>query len=64
MDTDRNLLFAVLALQADLLNRERFVQACTLWAAHKDRSIADLLIEQGWRRRTIAPTWILCSTAS
>jgi PAS domain S-box-containing protein len=48
MDTDRNLLFAVLALQVDLLDRERFVQACTLWAAHKDRPIADLLIEQGW----------------
>jgi PAS domain S-box-containing protein len=48
MDTDRNLLFAVLALQVDLLDRARFVQACTLWTAHKDRPIADLLIEQGW----------------
>jgi hypothetical protein len=48
MDTDRNLLFAVLALQADLIDRERFVRACTLWAAHKERPIADLLIEQGW----------------
>jgi PAS domain S-box-containing protein len=48
MDTDRNLLFAVLALQVDLLDRDRFVQACTLWAGHKDRPIADLLIEQGW----------------
>jgi serine/threonine protein kinase len=48
MDTDRNLLFAVLALQVDLLDRDRFVRACTLWAAHKDRPIADLLIDQGW----------------
>jgi serine/threonine-protein kinase len=48
VDTDRNLLFAVLALQADLLDRERFVQACTLWAARKDTPIADLLIQQGW----------------
>jgi hypothetical protein len=48
MDTDRNLLFAVLALQADLIDRERFVQACTLWAARKDHPIADLLVEQGW----------------
>ena len=48
MDTDRNLLFAVLALQADLLDRERFVQACTLWAARKERPIADLLVDQGW----------------
>jgi serine/threonine-protein kinase len=48
MDTDRNLLFAVLALQADLIDRERFIPACTLWAAHKDVPIADLLVEQGW----------------
>jgi tetratricopeptide (TPR) repeat protein len=48
MDTDRNLLFGVLALQADLIDRERFVQACTLWAARKDTPIADLLVEQGW----------------
>ena len=48
MDTDRNLLFAVLALQAGLIDRERFVQACTLWATRKDVPIADLLVEQGW----------------
>src|SRR5262245_18061592 len=47
-DTDRNLLFAVLALQADLIDRDRFVQACTLWASRKDRPIAALLVEQGW----------------
>jgi serine/threonine-protein kinase len=48
MDTDRNLLFAVLALQADLLDRDRFIQACTLWTARKDTLLADLLVEQGW----------------
>jgi serine/threonine-protein kinase len=48
MDTDRNLLFAVLALQAGLIDRDRFVQACTLWAARKDRPIAALLVDQGW----------------
>src|SRR5262249_28328917 len=35
MDTDRNLLFAVLAPQADLLDSHRFVEACTLWASQK-----------------------------
>jgi serine/threonine-protein kinase len=50
MDTDRNLLFAVLALQAGLIDRDRFVQACTLWATRKDIAIADLLVEQGWLR--------------
>ena len=48
MDTDRNLLFAVLALQADLIDRDRFVQGCTLWANRKDVRIADLLVGQGW----------------
>jgi tetratricopeptide (TPR) repeat protein/tRNA A-37 threonylcarbamoyl transferase component Bud32 len=47
-DTDRNLLFAVLALQADLIDRDRFVQACTLWASRKDTPLAELLVEQGW----------------
>src|SRR5207253_1747558 len=31
VDADRNLLFGVLALQADLLETAQFVQACTLW---------------------------------
>jgi hypothetical protein len=48
MDTDRNLLFAVLALQADLLDRDHFVHGCTLWAARKDTPIAELLVGQGW----------------
>jgi hypothetical protein len=48
LDTDRNFLFAVLALQVDLLDRDRFVQACALWATHKDRPIAELLIDQDW----------------
>ena len=48
MDTDRNLLFAVLALQADLLDRDRFIGACSLWAARKDTPIADLLVAEGW----------------
>jgi hypothetical protein len=39
MDTDRNLLFGVLVLQADLLDLTRFAEACTAgsrpqgWAA-------------------------------
>lgn len=28
MDTDRNLLFGVLALQADLINAQQFIDAC------------------------------------
>jgi serine/threonine protein kinase len=48
MDTDRNLLFGVLALQADLLDNKRFAEACSAWATQKDTSLADLLVDRGW----------------
>src|SRR5262245_5671005 len=48
MDTDRNLLFGVLALQADLLDPARFAEACSAWAARKGTPLADLLVERGW----------------
>src|SRR5262245_25832995 len=48
MDTDRNLLFGVLALQADLLDNDRFAEACSAWAARKETPLADLLVERGW----------------
>jgi serine/threonine-protein kinase len=51
MDTDRNLLFGVLALQADLIDRNQLVEACTAWAARKDVPLAELLIERGWITR-------------
>jgi PAS domain S-box-containing protein len=52
MNTDRNLLFAVLALQADVLDADQFIKVCTLWTARKQTALADLLIELGW----ITPT--------
>jgi serine/threonine-protein kinase len=48
MDTDRNLLFGVLALQADLLDNDQFAEACSAWAARKETPLADLLVERGW----------------
>lgn len=48
MDTDRNLLFAVLALHAGLFTRDQFVAACTLWGSRKTVPLADLAVEQGW----------------
>jgi PAS domain S-box-containing protein len=48
MDADRNLLFAVLALQADLLDSDQFIRVCTLWTTRKQTALADLLIELGW----------------
>jgi len=48
MDADRNLLFGVLALQADLIDAAQFIEACLLWTTRKEESLADLLIERGW----------------
>ena len=46
--TDRNLLFGVLALQADFLDAAQFAEACSAWAGSKGASLADLLVERGW----------------
>jgi hypothetical protein len=46
-DTDRNLLFGVLALQADLIDNNQFAEVCGAWAARKDKPLADLLVERG-----------------
>jgi serine/threonine-protein kinase len=48
METDRNLLFGVLALQADLLTPAQFAEACSAWAGRKHTTLADLLAERGW----------------
>jgi PAS domain S-box-containing protein len=48
MDTDRNLLFGVLALQADLIDAPQFIEACLLWTTRKQEPLADLLLERGW----------------
>jgi PAS domain S-box-containing protein len=48
LDTDRNLLFGVVALQADLLDADQFIQACTLWTTRKEFPLADMLVELGW----------------
>jgi hypothetical protein len=48
MDSDRNLLFGVLALQADLLDDAQFARACSEWAGRKDTPLAELLVERGW----------------
>ena len=48
MSADRNLLFAVLALQADCVTREQFIDACTAWAANKSTPIDALMVQKGW----------------
>src|SRR5688500_5702918 len=48
MDTDRNLLFAVLTLRFGLIDAAQLAEACTAWAARKSIPLADLLVERGW----------------
>jgi hypothetical protein len=48
MDTDRNLLAGVLAVQADLIDRQQFVEACLLWSSCKSVPLLDVLISRGW----------------
>jgi serine/threonine-protein kinase len=47
-DTDRNLLFGVLTVQAGLLDPARFTEACIAWSACRDSPLADLLVKRGW----------------
>ena len=48
---DRNLLFGVFVLQADLIGAAQFIEACSVWAARKTVPLADVLIERGWLSR-------------
>jgi tetratricopeptide (TPR) repeat protein len=46
LNTEREVLYGVLALQADLINTEQFVEACTAWSVQKSEAMSDLLL--GW----------------
>src|SRR3954452_7331990 len=48
MSADQNLLFGVLAFQADLLDAQQFAEGCSAWAARKGVPLADLLVQRGW----------------
>jgi hypothetical protein len=45
---ERNLLFGVLALQADFIEKTQFAEACAAWAARKDTPLPDILLERNW----------------
>ncbi len=45
---DRNLLFAVLAMQDQIISREAFVRICKDWADDSDQSISDLMKQAGF----------------
>src|SRR5262249_274526 len=45
---DQNFLFGLLALQADLVTRDHFLQACHEWAEQTELSLSRLLVQRGW----------------
>jgi eukaryotic-like serine/threonine-protein kinase len=48
MDTDRDLLFGALALQAGLIDAQQFSEACKPEEARPGQSLQDVLVERGW----------------
>ena len=48
MDTDRNLLFGILALQLEFIDSSKFTEACAAWAVARHKTIAQILVERGW----------------
>src|SRR5438270_1027042 len=44
---DRNLLFGVLALQMDFINRDALIRAMNAWVLDKARPLGQILVEQG-----------------
>jgi serine/threonine-protein kinase len=45
---DHNLWFAVLALQAKVIDRDQFAEACSAWVTRPETLLADILLERGW----------------
>jgi hypothetical protein len=48
MDADRNLLFAVLALEKGLIDQDQFKRACTLWISRRPLPLARVLVDEGF----------------
>ena len=48
MDTDRNLLFGILALQLEYVDSTQFTEACAAWAVAKQKTLSEILVERGW----------------
>jgi hypothetical protein len=47
MSADRNLLFGVLALQMDFIDREQLVKGMSDWAINKQKSLGEILVANG-----------------
>src|SRR5262245_25640383 len=47
IDSSRDLLFGLLALQTGLINQAQLVAAFHAWTQARDRSMSEILVEQG-----------------
>jgi hypothetical protein len=45
-DTDRNLLFGVLALQMDFISRDTLIVAMNVWVLEKSKPLGQILLQQ------------------
>ncbi len=48
MDSDRNLLFGIAALQLEYIDVGSFTEACAAWSVARHKSLATILVEHGW----------------
>src|SRR5229473_3133677 len=46
-NTDRNLLFGILALQMDFISRDALVQGMNAWVLEKSKPLGQILAKQG-----------------
>ncbi len=46
-NSDRNLLFGILALQMDFIHREQLVGAMNAWVLEKSTPLATILVRSG-----------------
>ncbi len=47
MDTERNLLFGVVAFQNGAVDADRLAETCAAWAAEPSQTMANLLVDRG-----------------
>ncbi len=45
--TDRNLLFGIMALQMDFIDRDRLIEAMNIWVLEKTKALGAILVERG-----------------
>ena len=46
MNSDRNLLFGVIALQMDFVKREDLIEAMNAWILNKAKGLGEILVER------------------